>query len=93
MLKGRQRPHFLTYPYHSAIEFRMAESYLEPLRHLTKNGFDDARLLLLQGLSREQRSALIREGMEHFTTDEASVQLCLSMLDCFNNHNSGRRLS
>ncbi|KAI4661505.1 uncharacterized protein J4E88_010953 [Alternaria novae-zelandiae] len=59
----------------------MAESYLEPLRHLTKNGFDDARLLLLQGLSREQRSALVREGMEHFTTDEASVQLCLSMLD------------
>ncbi|KAI4644669.1 uncharacterized protein J4E78_009488 [Alternaria triticimaculans] len=59
----------------------MAESYLEPLRHLTKNGFDDARLLLLQGLSREQRSALIQEGMERFTTDEASVQLCLRMLD------------
>ncbi|KAI4917682.1 hypothetical protein J4E85_009774 [Alternaria conjuncta] len=61
--------------------FVMAESYLEPLRHLTKNGFDDARLLLLQGLSREQRSALIQEGMKRFTTDEASVQLCLRMLD------------
>ena len=59
----------------------MAKSYLEPLRHLTKNGFDDARLLLLQGLSREQRSALIQEGMERFTTDEASVKLCLHMLD------------
>ena len=59
----------------------MAKSYLEPLRHLTKNGFDDARLLLLQGLSREQRSALIQEGMGRFTTDEASVQLCLYMLD------------
>ncbi|KAI4612840.1 hypothetical protein J4E80_006895 [Alternaria sp. BMP 0032] len=59
----------------------MAKSYLEPLRHLTKNGFDDARLLLLQGLSREDRIALIQEGMERFTADEASVQLCLYMLD------------
>ena len=59
----------------------MAKSYLEPLCHLTKNGFDDARLLLLQGPSREQRSASIQEGMERCTTDEASVQLCLHMLD------------
>jgi hypothetical protein len=62
----------------------MTKAYLEHLLVFSGDVFVDARLKLIQGLSDEELSVLIQDGVKRCTTRNAREQLSLGILEFIN---------
>jgi hypothetical protein len=62
----------------------MTKAYLEHLLAFSGGVFADARLKLMQGLSDEELSVLIQDGVKRCTTRKARERLSVGILNLIN---------